>query len=159
MQISKSAGYAVHGLGYLLTRGSQEPVQISEIAQKQEISKTYLAKIFQQLSTARIVIGHRGVTGGYMLARDPEEITLVDIIEAVDGPIMRKHCCLGMFACPVKESCVVLGAFNQANEQFVTALQSMTLADIVTGMKGDNAPFLALKTKTKTKPRSSRKKK
>ena len=63
MQISKSAGYAVHGLGYLVTRGTQQPVQISEIAEDQDVSKTYLAKIFQQLSTARIVVGHPGVTG------------------------------------------------------------------------------------------------
>ena len=82
MQISKSAGYAVHGLGYLITRNTKDPVQISEIAEDQDVSKTYLAKIFQQLSTARIVVGHRGVTGGYMLARDAKDITLVDIIEA-----------------------------------------------------------------------------
>jgi Rrf2 family transcriptional regulator, iron-sulfur cluster assembly transcription factor len=151
MQISKSAGYAVHGLGYLITRGSKEPVQISEIADDQDVSKTYLAKIFQQLSTARLVVGHRGVTGGYLLARDPSEITLVDVIEAVDGPIIRRHCCLGMFGCTIKSKCAVLDAFSQANEQFVDVLQRITLSDIVKDMNKLNAPFLAPKPKTKKK--------
>ena len=143
MQISKSAGYAVHGLGYLITRGSQQPVQISEIANDQDVSKTYLAKIFQQLSTARIVVGHRGVTGGYILAREPSEITLVDIIEAVDGPIIRRHCCLGMFGCPIKTKCAVLDAFSEANEKFVGVLQKITLSELVGDMTRLDAPFLA----------------
>ncbi|MCB2206145.1 Rrf2 family transcriptional regulator [bacterium] len=143
MQISKSAGYAVHGLGYLVTRGTQQPVQISEIAEDQDVSKTYLAKIFQQLSTARIVVGHRGVTGGYILAREPKEITLVDIIEAVDGPIIRRHCCLGLFGCAIKSKCAVLDAFSEANERFVETLEKMTLKDMVEGMTKAKAPFLA----------------
>lgn len=145
MQISKSAGYAVHGLGYLITRGTQQPVQISEIAEDQDVSKTYLAKIFQQLSTARIVVGHRGVTGGYILAREAGEITLVDIIEAVDGPIIRRHCCLGMFGCPIKNKCTVLDIFHEANERFVETLRNMTLQDVVDGMTKAKAPFLAIK--------------
>ena len=149
MQISKSAGYAVHGLGYLITRGTDLPVQISEIAEDQDVSKTYLAKIFQQLSTARIVVGHRGVTGGYILARAPNEITLVDIIEAVDGPIIRRHCCLGLFGCPIKEKCVVLDAFNDANEKFVDSLRRITLKDVVSGMSKVKAPFLAVKSNRK----------
>ncbi|PLX28627.1 MAG: hypothetical protein C0600_09550 [Ignavibacteria bacterium] len=147
MQISKSAGYAVHGLGYLITRGTKQPVQISEIAEDQDVSKTYLAKIFQQLSTARIVVGHRGVTGGYILARDASEITLVDIIEAVDGPIIRRHCCLGMFGCPIKNKCTVLDIFNEANERFVETLRNMTLQDVVVSMTKVKAPFLAGKKK------------
>ncbi|MFZ1731701.1 MAG: Rrf2 family transcriptional regulator [Bacteroidota bacterium] len=151
MQISKSAGYAVHGLGYLITRDSNEPVQISEIAEDQDVSKTYLAKIFQQLSTARIVVGHRGVTGGYILARDPAEITLVHIIEAVDGPIIRSHCCLGLFGCVIKTECAVLHAFREANEKFVAVLEKITLKNLVNDMSKLDAPFLAVKTKKSKK--------
>jgi len=151
MQVSKSAGYAVHGLGYLISKGTKDPVQISEIAEDQDVSKTYLAKIFQQLSTARIVVGHRGVTGGYMLARDAKEITLVDIIEAVDGPIIRKHCCLGMFSCPIKTKCVVLDAFSQATEIYVDYLKNISLADIVARMKKADAPFMAYPPNSKPK--------
>ncbi|MDX9758445.1 MAG: Rrf2 family transcriptional regulator [Bacteroidota bacterium] len=151
MQISKSAGYAVHGLGYLITRGSNEPVQISEIAEDQDVSKTYLAKIFQQLSTARIVVGHRGVTGGYILAREPKDITLVDVIEAVDGPIIRRHCCLGMFGCTIKNKCAVLEAFSTATERFVDVLQNITMQNIVDDMAKAGAPFLAPKPKAKKK--------
>ena len=151
MQVSKSAGYAVHGLGYLISKGTTDPVQISEIAEDQDVSKTYLAKIFQQLSTARIVVGHRGVTGGYMLARDAKDITLVDIVEAVDGPIIRKHCCLGMFSCPIKAKCVVLETFSQATEIYVDYLKNISLADIVAKMKKADAPFMAYPPNSKVK--------
>ena len=146
MQISKSAGYAIHGLGYLVTRGTKDPVQISEISSNQDVSKTYLAKIFQQLSTARIVVGHRGVTGGYLLAHEPKDITLVNIIEAVDGPVIRRHCCLGMFGCAIKARCYVLNIFNEANERFVEVLQNVTLQDVVDKMTELDAPFLSIKT-------------
>ncbi len=146
MQISKSAGYAIHGLGYLVTRGTKDPVQISEISSNQDVSKTYLAKIFQQLSTARIVVGHRGVTGGYLLAHEPKDITLVNIIEAVDGPVIRRHCCLGMFGCAIKDRCYVLNVFNEANERFVEVLQNVTLQDVVERMSELDAPFLSIKT-------------
>ena len=66
-------------------------------------------------------------------------------IEAVDGPIIRRHCCLGMFGCPIKSKCVVLDAFNEANERFVEVLQGITLDDIVHGMTKLKAPFLAVK--------------
>ena len=146
MQISKSAGYAIHGLGYLVTRGTTDPVQISEISNNQDVSKTYLANIFQQLSTARIVVGHRGVTGGYLLAHEPKDITLVNIIEAVDGPVIRRHCCLGMFGCAIKSRCYVLNVFNEANERFVEVLQNVTLQDVVDRMTELDAPFLSIKS-------------
>ncbi|MAT40442.1 MAG: Rrf2 family transcriptional regulator [Ectothiorhodospiraceae bacterium] len=142
MNISKSAGYAVHGLAYLVRNTTDEPVQIAEISKFQNVSKTYLAKIFQQLATASIVVGQRGATGGYLLGRHPSLITLLDIIEAVDGPVLSRHCCLGIFGCSVKADCVVLDVFVEANQRFSEYLKGVTLETIVTKMEDLRAPFL-----------------
>jgi Rrf2 family protein len=141
MHISKSAGYAVHGLVYLVSKQTGEPVQISEIAEFQNVSRTYLAKIFQQLSTARIILGQRGITGGYMLARPAREISLLDVIEAVDGPVIKRHCCLGIMGCELKEHCVVLDTFLHANNLFSDYLSSITLDEIITRQLSMNAPY------------------
>jgi len=141
MHISKSAGYAVHGLVYLVTRKSGEPVQISEIAEYQDVSRTYLAKIFQQLSTARLIIGQRGITGGYIMAKAPSDITLLDVVEAVDGPVIKRHCCLGVMGCEIKPECVVLDTFLEANNRFADYLRGVTLDSILKKVEALKAPF------------------
>ncbi len=148
MHISKSAGYAVHGLGYLISKGVETPVQISEISDQHQVSRTYLAKIFQQLAAARIVEGHRGATGGYLLARHPSDITLLQIVEAVDGPILQRHCCLGIDSCPIQKRCEVLNVFAEANRRFGEYLQDFTLATLVDRNTALNAPFLYQPTST-----------
>jgi Rrf2 family protein len=142
MHISKSAGYAVHGIVYLVTKQTGEPVQISEIAEYQNVSRTYLAKIFQQLSTARIIVGQRGITGGYLLARKPSEITLLDVIEAVDGPVIKRHCCLGVIGCEIRDRCSVLDSFVEANNRFADYLRSVTIEKIVSRHGALNAPYM-----------------
>jgi Rrf2 family protein len=142
MHISKSAGYAIHGLGYIITRNSDGPVQISEIAAKHQVSKTYLAKIFQQLAAARIVIGQRGAAGGYTLARLPKDITLLEIVEAVDGPIIKRHCCLGIDDCPVQKKCPVLDIFLESSKRLGDYLRSITLEDALRRYRDLKAPWL-----------------
>jgi len=149
MHISKSAGYAVHGLIYLITKSATQPVQISEIAEYQDVSRTYLAKIFQQLSTARIIVGQRGITGGYMLAKEPTKVTLLNIVEAVDGPVMRRHCCLGVMGCEVRDHCTVLDVFVEANTRFANYLDGITLASLVNKQMAFNPPYAYKKTRAK----------
>jgi Rrf2 family transcriptional regulator, iron-sulfur cluster assembly transcription factor len=149
MHISKSAGYAVHGLIYLITKSANQPVQISEIAEYQNVSRTYLAKIFQQLSTARIIVGQRGITGGYMLAKEPTKVTLLNIVEAVDGPVMRRHCCLGVMGCDVRDHCSVLDIFVEANTRFANYLDGITLASIVNKQLVFNPQYAFKKTRAK----------
>jgi Rrf2 family transcriptional regulator, iron-sulfur cluster assembly transcription factor len=149
MHISKSAGYAVHGLIYLISKSASEPVQISEIAEYQNVSRTYLAKIFQQLSTARIIVGQRGITGGYLLAKEPTKVTLLNIVEAVDGPVMRRHCCLGVMGCELRDHCTVLDVFVEANTRFANYLDGITLASIVNKQVAFNPTYAYKKTRAK----------
>jgi len=89
MRLSLQAQYAVCGVFDLAYNGAGEPVQVRVIGERQRIPARYLEQIFQRLRRAKLVLGKRGPGGGYTLARPPSEITLRDVIEAVEGPLGR----------------------------------------------------------------------
>jgi Rrf2 family iron-sulfur cluster assembly transcriptional regulator len=90
VRLSLQAQYAVCGLFDLAYNGGGEPVQVRVIGDRQRIPARYLEQIFQRLRRARLVRGKRGPGGGYTLARPPGEITVRDVIEAVEGPLARQ---------------------------------------------------------------------
>jgi Rrf2 family protein len=87
MRFSHQVHYAIYGVFDLAYNGRGEPVQVRVISERQSIPIRYLEQIFQRLRRGRIVTGKRGPGGGYRLTRDPEQITLREIVEAVEGPI------------------------------------------------------------------------
>ena len=89
MRLSLQAQYAVCGVFDLAYNGGGEPVQVRVIGDRQHIPSRYLEQIFQRLRRAKLVQGKRGPGGGYTLARPASEITLRDVIEAVEGPLAR----------------------------------------------------------------------
>lgn len=89
MRLSRRARYALCGVFDLAFNGLGEPVRVAEIGERQGIPYRFLEQIFQDLRRADLVSGKRGPGGGYVLARPPEEITLRDVVEAVEGPIGR----------------------------------------------------------------------
>ena len=82
LQITRQTEYAIRGLQELARRNGDAPVQLKSIARNCDVSEAFLAKIFQMLSQQHIVKSHRGVKGGYSLAREPEEIAVGEIIRA-----------------------------------------------------------------------------
>ncbi|MCZ6463700.1 MAG: Rrf2 family transcriptional regulator [Proteobacteria bacterium] len=87
MRLSLQVQYAVCGIFDLAYNGQGRPVQVRVIGERQEIPTRYLEQIFQRLRKAELVISKRGPGGGYTLARPPTEVTLRDIVEAVEGPL------------------------------------------------------------------------
>jgi len=87
MRLSLQVQYAVCGIFDLAYNGQGEPIQIRVIGERQGIPARYLEQIFQRLRRAQLVQSKRGPGGGYTLARRPAEITLRDIVEAVEGPL------------------------------------------------------------------------
>jgi Rrf2 family protein len=88
MRFSLQVYYAVSGVFDVAYNGFEKPVQVRVIGERQAIPTRYLEQIFQRLRRARIVKGKRGPGGGYVLARDPAQITLRQIVEAVEGPLV-----------------------------------------------------------------------
>jgi Rrf2 family protein len=89
MRLSLQAQYAICGIFDLAYNGNGGPIQVRVIGERQRIPARYLEQIFQLLRRARLVRGKRGPGGGYTLARPAKEITLRDVIEAVEGPLDR----------------------------------------------------------------------
>lgn len=87
MRLSLKARYAICGMFDLAYNGDGEPLQVRVIGQRQGIPARYLEQIFQRLRRAGLVLSKRGPGGGYTLARAPEEISLREIIEALEGPL------------------------------------------------------------------------
>ncbi len=92
MRLSPAAEFAVRGALVLAERSGQGPVTLGTICSQRDLSRQYLVKIFALLIKAGIITPVRGKRGGYLLARDPASITLLEVIEAVEGPIILNLC-------------------------------------------------------------------
>ncbi len=106
MQITRQADYAVRAVLYLAQMGSEQRAATSQIAQEQKIPPSFLAKIVSQLSVAGLLQTSRGARGGVSLARPPEQISLLEVVEAIDGPIYLNECVADSGgACSFSEDC------------------------------------------------------
>ncbi len=107
MQITRQADYAVRAVLYLAQCGPGARVSTAEVAREQHIPPTFLAKIVSQLSAAGVIRATRGARGGITLARPPEEVTLLEIVEAIDGPMAINECTSDPGLCPMGGTCAV----------------------------------------------------
>lgn len=92
MKLSPAAELAVRGITVLAEQYGNGPVTLDTVCAKRDLPKQYLVKIFAALARAELVTPVRGKRGGYLLARDPREVTLLNVIEAVEGPIIMNLC-------------------------------------------------------------------
>lgn len=142
MKVSTRGDYASRALLSLALRGPEAaPTSVRDVAERTGLPQPYLEQILLALKGAGLVRSKRGVGGGYVLARDPEDITLAQIISAVDGPIVA-----GDFgephtggACDHEGQCVLLALWAEVGETIRAHLQSFTLADMVTRSRGGAA--------------------
>ena len=88
MRVSRSTGYALLAVGYLAQHQDEGIILSQDIAKKYNIPLEYLLKILQQLVRANILRSKRGPRGGFNLARNPRKVTLLEVIEAVEGPMI-----------------------------------------------------------------------
>jgi Rrf2 family protein len=107
MQITRQADYAVRAVLYLAEQDENGRAPTSRIAQEMRIPPSFLATIVSQLSVAGVVQTSRGARGGVSLAREPKDITLLEVIEAIDGPITLNECVPDRSACVFGDGCPV----------------------------------------------------
>ena len=128
MQFTRASDYAVRVLSYLANaNGSVSRAQ--SIAAATDIPESFLAKILGQLSHAGIVRSHRGARGGFSLAADPAALTLLDVVEAMEGPLHLNLCgtpepCAYLATCPIQK------AWRQAEESLRDSLRSQKVLDL-----------------------------
>jgi Rrf2 family iron-sulfur cluster assembly transcriptional regulator len=130
LQITRQTEYAIRGLQELTRRNDDAPVQLKLIAGSCEVSEAFLAKIFQMLAQAGIVKSHRGVKGGFSLARPAGDITLREIVEVCEGGIVLNHCLRKVDPCKDAATCQVAGVWREAQDALTGALDRTSLADV-----------------------------
>lgn len=131
MQITRQADYAVRAVLHLARNGDQR-VATNVIADEQNIPPSFLAKIVSQLSIAGLLHTSRGARGGVTLARDPSEISLLEVIEAIDGPIRLNECVGENGSCTFDEGCPLRPVWCEAHEQLVSRLKGTNFAMVLT---------------------------
>ena len=123
MQITRQADYAVRAILYLARTNGSQRAATSQVAQEQHIPPSFLAKIISQLSIAGLLHTSRGARGGVTLARQPKDITLLEVIEAIDGPIMLNECVSDSSTCVFDEDCPLRPVWCDAQEELVGRLK------------------------------------
>ncbi|MBN1231015.1 MAG: Rrf2 family transcriptional regulator [Anaerolineales bacterium] len=123
MQITRQADYAIRAIFYLTKLGPDHKVSTSQIAEVQDIPLSFLAKIIAQLSVAGLLQTTRGAKGGVTLAVSPEKITLLQVVEAIDGPIVLNECVAEGYVCTL-DDCPVHNIWEEAQRELVKKLSA-----------------------------------
>lgn len=130
MGLSRKGEYAVRGMVYLAQQPAKNMTLLSDMARAVDAPKDFLAKIMQDFSRSNIVYSARGKGGGFVLARPATKISLREVVESVEGPILMNNCLRGSGTCDRDGSCRVHRLWKKAQEQFVALLDKTTIADL-----------------------------
>jgi Rrf2 family transcriptional regulator, cysteine metabolism repressor len=115
ISITSKSPYAVSALAELGRSGGAEPVPIGELARRREVPVQFLEQLFAVLRRAGVINSQRGVRGGYRFARDPAQVTVLEIVELLDGPLGRD----------------AHGVFADAAAAARSVLEATTIADVI----------------------------
>jgi len=139
MIFSSPAEYAMRGLSELALRGAGAPIMLDELVAGTDLPRDFLAKIFQKLVHAKILRSVKGRGGGFWLGRPAEKITLMDIVQAIDGRQAFDHCVVGLEKCNDEMPCPQHELYKPLRQRFKEYLQTSTLADLAAALDAKRA--------------------
>jgi Rrf2 family transcriptional regulator, iron-sulfur cluster assembly transcription factor len=130
MKLTRGGEYGIRGVLYLAQQDDGKVSMLSAIAQAQDVPPRFLAKIFQALAKAGVVKSHRGAKGGFSLARPATEISIKDVIEAVEGPIYLNVCLTGPGECDRDITCSMHAVWEDAQAKMMSVLAKANFGDL-----------------------------
>ena len=130
MVITRATEYAIRAILYMSRQPAGEIVYKKDICKAQEITPAFLTKILQPLIKDGIVGSQRGVGGGFYLAKEPAQITLLDIIKSQEGPVYLNQCLIEEGACEREFFCPVHGAWAEIRSDFMKTLSRYDFASL-----------------------------
>jgi len=130
MKLSTKGRYGVKAMVDLAINYGEQPISIKSISERQSISEYYLEQLFSSLRRAKLIKSVRGAQGGYILNRAPEEITIYDVINVLEGPIEVSDC-LEDGACNNIDCCATRLLWKKIKNSIDSVTSSITLQDIV----------------------------
>lgn len=128
MRLSMTGEYAVRAMMHLSGKGYEEMVQISDISKAQDIPESILRKIIGQLVKVGMLYSLRGKGGGVTLARQPDSISLLEVVEAIEGRIFLNQCLIGPDFCERSDYCAVHLVWQEVQDKMMEILGSRNFA-------------------------------
>lgn len=140
LQVSRKVDYALRAMIYLATLpdGTREPQQ--EIASKNDIPREFLAKILKTLADRGLVSALRGPHGGVAMARPATEISFLDVIEAVEGPVVLNLCLDAKQGCSQDTTCTMQSVWRAGQERMLDVYRTTRLVDLIPRQPTSSAP-------------------
>lgn len=128
--LGRKGDYAIRAVLDLARHHGDGRRKAREIASEMDIPARYLPQILAILVRAKLLIAVAGRKGGYALARDPQTISLLEVVEAAEGPVDREECVLRGGPCDWEQACPVHQAWSRAQKAFVDQLRATTFAEL-----------------------------
>jgi Rrf2 family protein len=143
-KLSKKADYGLIAVKHLAMHSDQHACSAGEIASEYGISTTLMSKVLQKLAHKSLVAAKHGSGGGYQLSKDPGQITALDVISAIDGPVLITSCVTSHGNCDATSKCTVREPLRRVNESILSVLSNVTIGQMLNEEQADT-PLVALK--------------
>lgn len=130
-RLSKKADYGLIAVKHLAMHRDQHACSATEIADEYGISTMLMAKVLQKLARERIVSAKHGATGGYSLSKEPSQISALDVISAIDGPLLITSCVTSHGNCGASDRCTVREPLRRVNESILGVLGNVTILQMM----------------------------
>lgn len=128
---SQTSEYAIRALSILSRYPRDQYVLVGTLAANAELPHHYLSKILQNLVRMQILESRKGSRGGFRLARDPDDITLYEIVNAIENLGQTRHCLLGQAECSDERACPLHEFWTGITSEYLRTLQQTSLGDLV----------------------------
>jgi len=135
MIFSSPTEYAIRGLAELATRGDEQRIMLDELVGGTNLPRDFMAKVFQRLVHAGILRSSKGRGGGFTLSRPAHEITMMQIVEAMEGPQLMDRCVVGLEKCHDNMPCPQHDLYKPIRQRLKDYMNTTTLADLAASLK------------------------
>jgi Rrf2 family protein len=129
-KLSKKADYGLIAMKHLAIHRQRHACSATEIAEEYGISATLMAKVLQKLARQNLVTAKHGSAGGYQLAKAPEKMSALEVITAIDGPVLIISCVTTHGNCDATERCSIKEPLRRVNESILSVLGTVTIAQL-----------------------------
>jgi Rrf2 family protein len=139
MIFSNAAEYAIRGLSEVAARGSNGRLLLDDVVAGSGLPREFMAKVFQKLVHGGVLRSAKGRGGGFSLARPAHEITLMQVVEAVDGPQPYDRCVIGLARCSDEMPCAQHDLYKPIRQRIKDYLTTTTAADLAASLRAKQA--------------------
>jgi Rrf2 family protein len=131
MQVTRAVDYGLRALVVMSRKPMGIRFSLQELADDGDLPRNYLVKVLKLLANTGIVQSHRGIKGGFTLGREPEKISMRQIVESIDGPVSMIHCLTDAHSCAKVGMCSVEAYFDRLRSRVLQDMEATSLKEIV----------------------------